>query len=1176
MQKELFDNIVAALLPEMGDAGARKSLVEGALLGSPLLQKIQWDGAADTFTKRLVRQLDEFGQVAPGKPAIVALLEEAKGQVGTDRQAQIEILLAQLKTSPAKPSSRDKIQPPPPTFTEGELYLFISYARPDQSVAEQVETFLTAAGVRVFRDTSDIRAGANWDLAIERALQECHCMALLLSPASMPDRKEVHREWFRFDQKGKTIYPLYIQQCELHSRFDSRNYIDARNDLQGALEHLLKDMRRDFPLTEPKPGQNKAQAVETAGAEPSALPKASQALLDKVRSDEGPIELSPEEINAIKVHDPANLTEYRLGRIAEWSLQRYHLDKQFVNLALILDKGETDPQRWQIQFEDFRFNDLREVLDKAKDDPAIVLLGAPGSGKSTLLRRLQLDHSIDRLRDETDRISFFIQLNSYREANGALPEPREWLNLRWAALYPRLPTLDAFLNKGQGLLLLDALNEMPHQSVAEYHRLVGLWREFVHEAARQNNRIVFSCRSLDYSASLSGPDLRVPQVEVQPMNDGQMREFIRVYSAKHEAHIWNDLDDSRQFTLYRTPYFLKLLCDQVEATGEMPKGRAALFTGFIRGTLRREAGGTSELFKPGDLLNDRDHLNLSLSGKGLNPVGLPESGALILKLSDLAFSMQEKGLGTEGAQIRLNYKEACRRLAHPRAKDILEAGVAINALDDDIHQEEILFFHQLLQEYFAARHLAKEPKPELIRVEWEAEKVSPTLEETLAGLADGDPLPPLAQTGWEETTLTAAPMAKDPQGFIRDLIPQNLPLAARCAASPESKTSDELKREIQKALIARTRDMKADLRARIAAGEALGQIGDPRFERRSGPHGDYLLPPLVEIEGGAYPMGLNNAPYDREEPAHTIELEPFQIGMFPVTNAEYELFIEDGGYNNERWWDTEEARQWLRKGGAEGSKQQWREDRKTLQGSTVDYIQGLVSQGRITSQQSQDWITIRNWTDEQFEEWLDDQFPSGQIHRQPRFWDDTRFNNRAQPVVGVTWFEARAYCDWLTSNTSGRGERIFRLPTEAEFEAAARGKTGRMFPYGETFDVSRSNTFESHIRRTTPVGIFDNATPEGAFDLSGNAWTWTSTIYDQQKYPYPYKKVDGREDIHQSGVNRVLRGGSWDYFRDYARAVYRRDSDPDARFQLYRFSSNVGYASPFSIGFSDHCRCGRP
>src|SRR5262249_4903677 len=159
---------------------------------------------------------------------------------------------------------------------------------------------------------------------------------------------------------------------------------------------------------------------------------------------------------------------------------------------------------------------------------------------------------------------------------------------------------------------------------------------------------------------------------------------------------------------------------------------------------------------------------------------------------------------------RIDYDDACELIAHAQAENILEAGIALNALDKDVAQYEIAFFHQLLQEYFAARRLTKEPKPELVHVEWASEKITPTLEETLAGLADGDPLPPLPQTGWEETTLTACPMSKDPHPFICDLIPHNLPFAARCAALPEVKIRDGLKREIQQALVARTQDWNAD------------------------------------------------------------------------------------------------------------------------------------------------------------------------------------------------------------------------------------------------------------------------------------------------------------------------------------------------------------------------------
>jgi formylglycine-generating enzyme required for sulfatase activity len=1145
LNKTLFDQLVTFLLPDMGDPDDRKALIESALYGSPALAKLDWRGAAHPFTVQLIRTLDTFGEVEPGQPAVSALLAGLRPLVGADRQRALDDLLAQIAAAPAPAPLA-----PPETTVEGDLYVFISYARPDQAIAEQIETYLQAAGVRVFRDTSDIREGANWDMTIETALRACQRMVLLLSPDSMPYRKEVHREWFFFDQKRKPIYPLYVEACDLHSRLYAYNYIDVLHlGLQAALERLLAELGRDFALPAASAGADKIGVFAGVETEARTLPEALQALLDAVRDPEGSVVLSVDQAEAIKDHKPQDLTEYRLGRIVEWSLPRYQLDNRFVNLTLLLDKGEHEPQRWH-KSDDARFSDLRDVLT-AVPDPALVLLGAPGSGKSTLLRRLQLDHSIDRLRDGAGQISFFVQLNGYRaRADGVLPEPGDWLEGRWAERYPHLPPLDTFLRDGQVLLLLDALNEMPHKSTAEYHERVGLWRAFTQDVVKLGNRVIFSCRSLDYSASLSSPELRVPQVEVQPMSADQVRAFLRAYAPAHEPVIWADLDGSPQFTLFQTPYFLRLLCEQVEANRAIPRGRASLFTGFVRQVLQREING--DLFQPDTLLSDRDHQQLAL-GRWRSPFDLPERGALIPCLSRLAFTMQEKGLETEGAQVRVDYDDACDLLAHERSADILRAGMALNVLDEDISRDEIAFFHQLLQEYFAARRLAQAPNPALVHVEWQVDQASPTLAEVLAALADGDPLPPLPQTGWEETTLTAAPLVADPNTFIRALIPHNLPLAARCAASPEVSADPALKRELRDALIARSQDYtSADLRARIAAGLALGELGDPRFERRSGPHGDYLLPPLVTIPAGTYPIGDDSGQYNNEKPAHTVTLDTFQIGMFPVTNAEYALFMAAGGYEDEQWWDTDAARAWLRgEGSTEGQKQDRRGLWKNLRDNwTPEEIQALVPE-RFTSEEAEWYIWFRGLDETALEERLAAWYREGEVYRQPEYWDDARFNNPAQPVVGVTWFEARAYCAWLSANAltpgpsafaSGRGEQGFRLPTEVEFEAAARGPEGRAYAYGPVFDAARSNTFESHIRRTTPVGLFANATPEGAFDLSGNVLNWTTTSYDPEQFPYPYQ-ADERENAH-ADARRVLRGGSWSGPQGSARAAFRSGGNP--------------------------------
>ncbi|WIG58596.1 MAG: GldJ [Ktedonobacterales bacterium] len=141
------------------------------------------------------------------------------------------------------------------------------------------------------------------------------------------------------------------------------------------------------------------------------------------------------------------------------------------------------------------------------------------------------------------------------------------------------------------------------------------------------------------------------------------------------------------------------------------------------------------------------------------------------------------------------------------------------------------------------------------------------------------------------------------------------------------------------------------------------------------------------------------------------------------------------------------------------------------------------------------------------------------------------------PVVCVSWQDAVAYLRWLAGVT----DQPWRLPTEAEWEEAARGADGRIYPWGDTFDKNRCNTSGSGIWTTTPVGRYPNsASPYGAQDMAGNVSEWTSSLFE----PYPYNKADGRED-QKSTATRVLRGGSWYDVSWGARAAFRDGSGPD-------------------------------
>jgi formylglycine-generating enzyme required for sulfatase activity len=158
-------------------------------------------------------------------------------------------------------------------------------------------------------------------------------------------------------------------------------------------------------------------------------------------------------------------------------------------------------------------------------------------------------------------------------------------------------------------------------------------------------------------------------------------------------------------------------------------------------------------------------------------------------------------------------------------------------------------------------------------------------------------------------------------------------------------------------------------------------------------------------------------------------------------------------------------------------------------------------------------------------------------------WGDDPFNKLKHPVVNVTWKTSSVFCDWMTQkykNESPRGV-VFRLPTEAEWEKSARGTDGRIYPWGNEFDLSKCNSYESGIGTTTPVGAFSpqGDSPYGVCDLSGNVWEWTASLWGKNlgepEFKYPYNPRDGRENLKVGDdVFRVQRGGS---FHDESRLV---------------------------------------
>jgi formylglycine-generating enzyme required for sulfatase activity/energy-coupling factor transporter ATP-binding protein EcfA2 len=796
----------------------------------------------------------------------------------------------------------------------------------------------------------------------------------------------------------------------------------------------------------------------------------------------------------------------------------------------------------------------RSAIGALAEHPRLVLLGEPGSGKTTLVRfvsaclagdELGLDDlNARRLGDEWDLPRPFpvrVVLRDYA-ARGLAQGVGLWdfvaaelgrVESGDGNLAPFAPQLKRALQRRGGLLLLDGLDEVPDAN-QQRERLKATVERFARDFDRC--RILVTSRPYAYQ----NPAWHLAGFEVRRLADfspEQVQDFIAKWyaqiavkdaafgaenAARYTAQLQNAVQTNpRLAELAPRPLLLTLMASlhRWRHGGALPDKREELYDESVKLLLdlwqRPKQRFDAQGRPAGEEYSVWDELRISPDNlrEALNRVAFEAhlhqpttTGTHDIPLRTLAGVLYE----ASDERAAISIERVCSYVSD-RTGLLVERGEGVYA-----------FPHRTFQEYLAACHLTDDDFPD-----------------KLADLCRQD------DERWREAVLLAA--AKAARGarssvwlLAETLCPKDLSkiptpdsadwYAALRAAQALVETEQHHK------VAARDEDKLERLRAwltalvtrgllpppdRAAAGRALAAIGDPRpgvtvLRRKDEGR---PLPDIIwcPVPGGTLQMGSvkgDRWAYEREhgpdgQPV-PVEIAPFFVSAYPITNAQFQTFVDDpDGYSNSAWWT---------RAGIE-----WRGDRN-----------GPEKYGGA-------------------------------------------FDLPNHPVVGVTWYEAVAYCKWAseqmdkwrilangqTKGIEALGDEEFaslvdavrhssiviRLPTEAEWEWAARGPEALRWPWGNEWEEGRCNSQEAGVGHTSAVGAFPGGTARwlaarGApvHDLAGNMIEWCATRWQKN---YPLAQVDEWSEDYLGGTSpRVWRGSSFSHLQVVARGAFRFGDDP--------------------------------
>ncbi len=805
-------------------------------------------------------------------------------------------------------------------------------------------------------------------------------------------------------------------------------------------------------------------------------------------------------------------------------------------------KGRASEQEALLDRERTRPLSALEALAQAPDR-RMALLGLPGAGKSTFVRYLAL-RMAQALRDPA------------RDLNDLLPgwkgQPLLPVIIPLGRLAESLPPqsqkgdagmveryLEATLSADEraagfarhllsalreygGVVLFDGLDEVADLNLRPV--VVQAVEDFAARYARHTAiRFLVTCRKFSYT----DPRWQLTDWvthELAPLDEEKISQFVQAWHAAHtelDPARKADYDSKREKLLEAlrpgdrrrlseiapNPLILTLMAVVHTHKGDLPDTRAQVYEECI------------------DLLLVRWELERSVLGKPQKRGLLDALGVTRITLEralwEIAYraheSRAERGGESDDRRAALVTEDLLRGILRVHLDDdakvqtfldycesanglLMLQGIAPlpDAPPDSPPRQVYAFPHLTFEEYLAARFLmrrsntGREVRAHLDRSSDRWREVVMLLGEHVC-FKEGD----FERMDAVVNALSpaASPATLDAKDWRAMWLSGDLLLLYRRASSTRPAADERVRQGLRR--LVETGALTSPERA--AAGNTLADLGDPRFREDLWFLPDEPLLGFVEIPAGPFLMGSdpNRDQYaqEDEQPQHEVHLPTYHMARYPVTVAQFGVFVKDSGHKPE--------------------------DERSLRG-------------------------VPN-----------------------------------HPVVRVTWYDALKYGEWLTgklrdvarqriaahneSTNEPAGEAALSLwcglqdgrlrvtlPSEAEWEKAARGVDRRIYPWAGKFDPSNTNTIESGIGTTSAVGCFPNGvSPYGILDLSGNVWEWTRSLWGKDwekpafKYPYDPKDTE-REDLKASpDIRRVVRGGAFDLSLRLARCAYRHWDAPD-------------------------------